>query len=191
MMKPRLIVVLFALSISCMGCEELLPPRNDPLAIVRAGFTFNEDIVVIRDSVPLNGMGWVEGWIENTYTEVLQDSQRVRLVVDISLKDDPAQSARVIADRNYLQERQYLSGQLLTLEPGKPVHIHRQWSHRTDGGTWFWAFVEMHQMITMSGEPYLESDPITFTVRASVQGFARVGAIHFGPTDYTLTYRVF
>ena len=191
-MKAQLAHILAAfVPLLAGGCDESLPPRNDPLAIVQGGFSMSTDLVVIRDGIPLNLGGMLQGWVENTFTEVLQDTQRVLMNVEITLKEDPSQKTHVVADRYDVQEPQYLSGPLLTLEPGKPLHIVRQWSHQTDAGVWYWGFVTMHVQFTPGGVRYLESDPITFEVRASVQGFARVGAAHFGPFEYTLTYRVF
>jgi hypothetical protein len=173
------------------GCDESLPPRNDPLAVLAAGLEANSGIIEIRDSLPTGLEGTFRGSLENRFVEVLQDSQRIRMVLDVSVKNNPEIHARIVAERHYAEEPQFLSGDILTIPPGGVLHILAPWSHRTDAGIWFWAFGPMVRGFTSKGEPFLESAPITLVAEGTVQGFRRVGALRVGPVEATVRYRVF
>jgi hypothetical protein len=173
------------------GCDESLPPRNDPLAVLAAGLEANSGIVEIRDSLPTGLEGTFRGSLQNNFVEVLQDSQRVRMVLDVTVKGHPEIHALIVAERYYAEEPQFLSGDILTIPPGGVLHILPPWSHRTDAGIWFWAFGPMDSGVTSKGEPFLQSGPITLVAAGTVQGFRRVGAMRVGPIEATVRYRVF
>ena len=150
----------------------------------------NIGMIDIRDSSATGLEGSFEGTLVNTYTDVLDDSQHVQMVVDIWLKGNPDRKTRVVVDRIKVVEQSFLHGEFLTLEPRKPLHVYTQWSHRTDAGIWYWAFTRTTPMSSLQGS-YLQSDPLTFVAEATVQGFKRVPGIHFGPYEYTAIYRIF
>jgi hypothetical protein len=129
--------------------------------------------------------------LKNTFVEVLQDSQRVRMVLEVTVKNHPEIHALIVAERHYAEEPQFLNGDMLTIPPGGVLHILSPWSHRTDAGIWFWAFGPMTPGTTSKGEPYLESRPITLVAEGTVQGFRKVGALRVVPAEATVRYRVF
>ena len=186
-----LLVPFLALLLS--ACDESLPPKNDPLVVVRAGFAMNTGIVAIKDSLVTGLPGTFEGFLENTFSEVLQDSQRVRMVVDVWLKSDPAQRTHLVFTRANVVEPQYLNGEILTLEPRMPLHIFGSWSHRTDGSAWYWSFVDVTgpYFTPGAGEQYYQSDTVTLVVEATLQGYKRVAAVRLGPFEYSFVYRIF
>jgi hypothetical protein len=182
-----LLIFLFA------GCEESLPPKNDPLVVVRSGFTVNPGIVEIRNNASTGLPGTFVGSLENTFNEVLQDSQRIVMAVDVRLRADPLQKRHLVFTRNNVSEPQYLNGEILTLEPGKPVHVFGNWSHRTDSDSAYWSFVNLQGPFVTpgAGEVYYQSDTVKIVVEASLQGYKRLAAARLGPFEYSLVYRIF
>jgi hypothetical protein len=182
---------LCVLGVLLPGCDESLPPRNDPPAVLAVGLEAVSGTLVVRDSLPTGLEGAFRGSLTNVFIEVLQDSQRVRMVLDVYVKEHPEIRAHLVADRHYAEEAIYLNGELLTIPPRGTLHIYHTWSHRTDDGIWFWAFGPMTPGMTNAGEPYIESAPMTLVARGTVQGYKHAGAQPVGPVEATIRYRVF
>jgi hypothetical protein len=151
----------------------------------------NGGIVTIKDSLAQAYDGAFVGSIENTYTEVLQDTERVSMILEVYFKDDPSQRTHVTANRSDVMETSYVKDVFLTLEPGRPLHILKQWSHKTDAGDWYWTY-RPHQVKSLpSGEIYYETSPLTLVAEATIQGYKRVPAQHVGPYEFSVSYRFY
>lgn len=181
------------LTLLMAGCEESLPPKNDPLIVVHYGFRMNPGIVEIKNNQSTGLPGTFEGSMFHSFNEVLQDSQRIVMTVDVHLKADTAQKTHLVFARGDVSEQQYLNGEILTLEPGQPVHIFGQWSHRTDADSAYWSFVVLNGpfFTQPAGERYYESEPVTVVVDATLQSYKRLAPVRLGPFEYSLVYRIF
>jgi len=189
-MKPR--TTIFLLLFALCGCDESLPPRNEPAQVLETSFqVLQPGTVIIRDSLAAGMQGAFSSSVKNVYVEVLQDTERVRLDVEVWLKDQPAARATIHATAHDLATGWVVSGSLLTLGVNTAAVVQKQWNHRTDAGIPFWDFADMHQGATASGQPYCESTPLTFAGRATVQAFKNVQPVKVPEFEFVLVYRVF
>jgi hypothetical protein len=189
-MKSRIIILL--LIFAPWGCDESLPPRNDPEQVLQTSFqVVFPGTVVIRDSIPAGMPGAFSSSVKNVYREVLQDTQRVRLDVEVWLKDQPAARATIHATANDLVSPWLVRGSLLTLGIDTAAVVQKQWSHRTDAGVPFWNYADMFPGVTMGGESYCESASLRFVARATVQAFKNVQPTRLPEFEYDQVYRVF
>jgi hypothetical protein len=175
------------------GCDESLPPKNDTLIVSTGAFRMNPGIIEMKDSAATGLPGSFEGYVENTFNEVLQDTQRVLMTVDVWLEADPSQNTHLLFDKTFAVETQYLSGQILTLPPAGRLHVVGTWSQRTTEGRWFGSFVGIHGPFQLpgSGDTYYDTDTVRLMVSATVQGFKRVAALPYGPLECHVVYRIF
>jgi hypothetical protein len=189
-MTPRIIIVplVFAL----WGCDESLPPRNDPVQVLQTSIrVLYPGTVVIRDSLPLGLMGAFSSSVKNVYNEVLQDTERVRTDVEVWLKDLPAARATIHASSENLVNSRLVRGYFLTLGIDTAAVVQKQWTHRTDAGIPFWNYADMWPQMTMSGEFYCESAPLRFVGRATVQAFKNAQPVKLPEFEFVLVYRIF
>ena len=190
------VISLFALlplllSLGGMSCDESLPPRNDPPLVLAYSLAVHDGIVPVRNGLPGGLVGGFESFARNVYTEVLSDTQRIQFKIDITMRDQPENQATVFVERENLTNAFLLSGQILTLGLDTACHVYAYWDQRTNDGKPFWSFVKLTPGVTLSGEPFLASDPIVVVVSASVQVFKKVQPYHFPPREYTFIYWVF
>jgi hypothetical protein len=192
-MKPQVIFILLALGF--WSCDESLPPRNDPAVVLQTSFLVNHpDILVMRDSLPAAGdmTGGFRASVENVYTEVLQDTEQVRLDVEVWLKDQPAARATIHATANDLVNIRMVQWNLLTIGIDSAAVVLKQWSHHTDAGIPFWNYASgMTPGYTKSGEKYCQTTPLKFAGRAKIQVFKRVQPVVVPAFEFQLVYQVF
>ncbi len=148
--------------------------------------------VVIRDSIPVGMLGAFSSSVKNVYTEVLQDTQRIRMDVEVWLKDQPTARATIHGTEIDLVNRWLLvRGSLLTLGIDTAALVQKQWSHRTDAGVPFWNYSNLWPAATVSGESYCQSESLRFVGRATVQVFKNVQPKRLPDFEFTQIYQVF
>jgi hypothetical protein len=178
--------------IMLVSCDESLPPREQPATVLLPSIEIlNPPIIAIRDSLPIGTTGAFLVKVLNVYDEVLQDTSRVRLELEIWLKDQPEHRAVVTATEEDLVNYRILTGRILTLGVDTAAIIQRQWDHRASDGVPFWRYVPTHPASTPSGEPFCESDTVTFGVKATVQIFNIVQPQVLPEWEFRIVYRVF
>lgn len=187
----RVLIVLVGLSGLTAACEESLPPREMPEEFLQAGHQVSEGAVEIRDSSVQNSPGIMVINVKNIYVEVLQDAELARAEITVRLRDQPTQVATVVAGKRDLTNQSLVSAGLLTLRPNETATFLKQWSHKTDGGKWFWEFSRLTRKFTPRGEPYLESDSVRFVASGKVQLFKTRGVKSLPSISFTLVYRIF
>jgi hypothetical protein len=172
--------------------------------------------VILRDSVLQGTGGSFLAAVKNIYDEVLQDSGRIRLELDITMLNEPrniiltarrekaagapggasrvrtvAYTAHVEADEEYLLNwREYKRG-ILTLGIDTSAVIQRQWDHKTSEGIPFWSLVNLYPMATPGGMPYLLSDTIRYRVEGTVQVFKVVQPQVLPAREVWMVYKIF
>jgi hypothetical protein len=185
---PAMILML----ITMVSCDESLPPREQPATVLVPSIEIlNPPIIAIRDSLPTGTTGAFLVKVLNVYDEVLQDTARVRLDLEIWLKDHPEHRAVVAATEEDLVNSRILSGRILTLGVDTAAIIQRQWDHRASDGVPFWRYVSTYPASTPSGVPFCESDTVTFRVKATVQLFNIVQPQILPEWEFRIVYRVF
>jgi hypothetical protein len=172
--------------------------------------------VILRDSALQGAGGSFFAAVKNVYDEVLQDSGRIRLELDITMLNEPADTiltatangppvlragasrartiaytAHVEADEEYLLNwREYKRG-ILTLGIDTSAVIQRQWDHKTSEGIPFWSLVKLYPAATPGGEPYLLSDTIRYRVEGTVQVFKVVQPQVLPAREVWMIYKIF
>ncbi len=192
-MKSRIILILLALGF--WRCDESLPPRNDPAKVLQTSFQVNHpDILVIRDSLPAVGdmTGAFRASVGNIYSEVLQDTEQVRVDIEVWLKDQPTARATIHASASDLVNSRMVQWNLLTIGIDSAAVVLKQWSHSTDAGIPFWNYSSgMTPGYTKSGEKYCLTTPLAFAGKAKFQVFKRVQPVVVPAFEFQLVYQVF
>lgn len=182
-----LLVLLFSLC----GCDELLPPREEPKTFLQAEYSVASGVVEIRDSVAVGLGGSFVISVKNIYTEVLQDFEFARVDIDVWLRDTPAVGGKVVSTKRELTDRTLVFGGQLTLRPNVSATFLKQWEHRTISGRRFWEYVPLTPKVTQTGEPYLESDPVNFVASGKAQLFKAKAPERLPQIQFSLVYRIF
>jgi hypothetical protein len=172
------------------GCDEVLPPRDDPQDILSADYFVIEGTVVVRDSQVVSSEGTFITRFVNKHSEVLQAEEGVAIDIEVWMKDQPANIAHVHGDKMSLTKA-VVSGGLLTLRPRDTVSSALRWSHRTDSNRPFWNFVNLHPRVTQRGELYQASDPIRFVAQGTLRTFKARAALKLPEMEFTLVYNIF
>jgi hypothetical protein len=150
-------------------------------------------MVMIRDSnstAPL-GPGTLEVRVENVYNEVLQDSAAVLARIEIWMKNAPEKRSTVDLTESTLTTGEIVRRGIATLEPNFTAIFSSQWSHRTDDGTPYWDLVPTSPASTRGGEPYCQSDTITFVIRGWASIFKFDAPAVLPEQEVRLCYAVF
>ncbi|MEK9136604.1 MAG: hypothetical protein AAB393_05730, partial [Bacteroidota bacterium] len=149
---PQFLFVLVACT--QLGCDETLPPRDEPQQFLETRVHAIEGVAVFRNDVleSLNGTFFIT--VKNIYSEVLQAEEYIRGDVEVWLRDLPAQRAVVRATKRDLTNQSMVFGDLLTIGPDSTASFIKRWDHRTSEGRPFWEFVNLTLKYTSRGEPY-------------------------------------
>jgi hypothetical protein len=212
--RGRRLLVWAALACALSGCEETLPPREPPRTVLQPSLTVTRPgEVILRDSVLQGTGGSFLAVVKNIYDEVLQDSGRIRLKLDITMLNEPkgtiltagpaalsasasrvrtvAHTAHVEADEEYLVNWREYKGGILTLGIDTSAVIRRQWDHKTSEGIPFWTLVNLYPGATPGGEAYLLSDTVRYRVEGTVQIFKVVQPQVLPAREVWMVYKIF
>ena len=195
-------VIVGMMLFSISSCEESLPPRVDPPTVLLSSLEMiGTPLIVVRDSLPIGTQGAFEARVLNVYDEVLQDSARIRLTLEVTLPElskfkvfagsQGEQKATVRAGEESLVNSNLLWRGYLTVGVDTAVILRKLWNHRTDDGVPFWSLVNLHPGATNSGELFCQSDTLTLTVKGSVQVFNIVQPQVFPDMHIRIVYKVF
>ena len=180
------------LTLPVAGCDESLPPRNDPQGYFDATLTGESGIVVLNKDLTLvsNLPGGFRVEVKNLYDEVLQGEEAIS--VDINFHSTSVPSSEILAhgDRNSILDRYMLQGDLLTVEPESSAIFFVQWDHAGEA-LWNQTTLEFH---TEPGNPYdvswFESGQITLQGAGTVKVFSDVAPLTLEPTQSTISYTI-
>lgn len=178
------------------GCDETLPPRIAPPVVLQdsmfmTGLTPWSRLLVVRDSLPLGSTGGFDVEVKNIYDEVLSDSARIRVKLEIWLLEYPEHRATFTADEWDLKTPQVLRRGHVTLGIDSSMIVVKKWNHRSDEGIPFWAVVPSYPGMSMDGQSYCQTDTVTLAVRGTVQTFEKVQPLPIEEQHIGVVYRVF
>lgn len=202
--RSMALTVPFGITARCIGillacmmisCDETLPPRELPPTVLRGSLTVlgAGGMVLIRDSSTTapRGPGALEVRVVNVYNEVLQDSAGILARIEIWMKNAPEKRSTVNLTESTLATTGIVRRGIATLAPDSTAILSSQWSHRTDDGTPYWDLVPTTPAFTRSGEPYCQSDTITFVVRGWARIFKFDAPATIPEQEVRLVYAVF
>jgi hypothetical protein len=175
-----------------VGCDESLPPRIEPAVVLVPSISVLRPVsIAIRDSMPVGTAGAFEARVLNVYDDVLQDTARIRLNLELWLANQPEHRATITATEEDLVNYRILQGKVLTLGIDTAAIIRKQWNHRTSEGVFFWEIVPLYTSATPGGDPFCESDTVRFRVKGTVQVFNIVQPQILPEWEFRIVYRVF
>ena len=173
------------------GCDESLPPRDDPQGYLHASLSVEGGVVTVAGDGSISRGGALTVGVTNSHDEVLQAEASVLVDVEVWMRDAPDRYALAQLDERNLVTAWLVRGGLTTLPPGSTGRLAGQWSHRTVSGEPFWNFVQQRQKIGKNGVPFMESDPVVLEAQASVRLFKGIAPIQTSRVQFTLVYQIF
>jgi hypothetical protein len=181
----------FAAVLLLPGCDETLPPRDEPLAILRGSYAMTDTFVVFKNGVILGTAGAFESRVRNLYDDVLEDTAMVKVDYTVALEEFPDSSAAFTATALNVTTPEVLTGRYVTLKPNQDIVTRYLFNHRTSAGTAFWTLVERHPGVTPGGVPYIETDRTPLIVTCAIRTYKRVPAIVLPRRRMLVVYRIF
>lgn len=181
--------VLLALTGIAGGCDESLPPRNDPEEFLTVGFR-SSVLVVVDATVVREGWGTVHIVVKNIHDEVLSEDALVRAQLTVRLADKPEVFRLLEFGPLDLLDRRILRGRTVTLGVDSVADLYKYWDHRETGGSPFWDHVVLTRKLTDKGVPYYESDSVRCIAEGTVQLFENVQQRKVGPVIYPIVYQI-
>jgi hypothetical protein len=174
----------------------MLPPRIVPPEVLRdstfmTGLVPWNRLLVVRDSVPLGSTGGFQVEVRNIYDEVLSDSARVRVKLEVTMLEYPEHHGTVTADEWDLKNPQILRRGHITLGIDSSMIVFKKWDHRSDEGIPFWEVIPTYPGTSLDGQSFCQSDTVTLVVRGTVQTFEKVQSLRIEDQQIPVVYRIF
>ncbi len=172
------------------GCDESLPPRNDPVQVldVSMGGLVHE---VVFDSLGVSrGQVPFRIRVNNVYDEVLQWEALIQGTLEIRFQTPQPLRAEITIDAGDLENRWVLANGLLTVGVDSGAVLSPRWSHEIPSGTPVWRYLTMHRMMSPKGDIYYQSDSVETLVEGSIQVFKNVQPLKIAPIRWTFIYTV-
>jgi hypothetical protein len=188
-------VLLVPAGVGLIGCDESLPPREDPTNLLHAVLFIQGGEYVFRYSFAAAATpATVAIQIYNDYNEVLEDSLYLRGTVVIW--DTRRPNIRSYVDLRYatIIPDNALIGGILTLEAGARLTFKQQWFHMVNqqGGSFpIWVGVDTTAHRDYYGEIYYLSDSLYLGATASIQIFRHAAMVPTNVVYFTNIYRIY
>jgi len=176
------------------GCEESLPPRNEPQNFLDVTFQGEDGTVELRDGETLVSTtpGGFTVSVKNLYEEVLQDEEDINIDIDFWLAGNESISGTAHGDRSALLFSHMIqNGNLLTIEPQETALFHVQWDHAAEQ---FWKYTDLTFEVE-HGSPFdiyfFESGPITLAAKGTARLFKTTGVLQLVEDQFTINYKIY
>jgi hypothetical protein len=178
----RTCISCVALLIFGGSCHETLPPRVDPKNV----FLGTMDARYVLRTRENNVEACIE--IRNIFDETLQSTPLLKGELRITLKSDTSYHATAILSPRLLTLANYDSvNNILTVDPGAPIHLRYVWDFIDDRGRDL-----RRDVFVYAGDPscpYRQlAGEVTITLAGELQVFDHTGIIPLGPVDLTFRY---
>ncbi len=175
------------------GCDESLPPRDDPTDFLETTLTGESGTVVLNGDLSLvtERPGGFMVAARNLYDEVLQAEEAISIDISFHVPGNPSAGGTAHGDRNQLIDRSMIQGNLLTVEPDSSAAFFIQWDH---AGPALWEQTGL-SFYTQPGNPmdfsWFESGPITLEAEGTARMFKGVAPAELDGTQLTIRYTIF
>jgi hypothetical protein len=162
-----------ALPLVLTGCDESLPPRNQPVTIIAEHFSPPHDTVRWYRGIDYFAEGSLGVGVTNVHDEVLNGIASLRANVELYLKYSPQARRTFAFSQNDLVKKSMVNRGMLTIEPESVAVMMQRWDMKTDEGKYFWDYDTLYQIYTEK-YGYLVSPPLVFVMRGTAQAFAEI-----------------
>jgi hypothetical protein len=188
-LNSSILAALF-LALPFAGCDESLPPRNQPLNFLEASLAPPHPVVEIENGQPIKDAGSFIATLKNSYDDVLQKKADIRATVEVWMEDNEFRRRTFRLPPGSLSSPAP-QGETLTLLPGQSARFVALWDQRTDRGEPFWSFVGLTTKVSPDGDVYQDSDPVRLVAQVSIQLFENVQPRVSPPIHFTVIFRIF
>jgi hypothetical protein len=171
-----------ALLLPGVSCHESLPPRVDPKNV----FQGTMDARYVLRTRENNVEACIA--VRNVFDETLQSTALLRGEVRITLKEDTSFHATAALGPRMLTLANYDSiTNILTVDPGAPVHLRYVWDFIDDGGRDL-----RRDVLVYTGDPTCPyrkiAGEVTLIMTGELQVFDHTGIIPLGPVEVTFKH---
>jgi len=168
------------------GCDESLPPRDDPVSYLAAWFSTQDHLIALDEYNIRLPRKVLRISLRNLHDEVLQDTANVRGDVILYLRDHPSVRKTFSWKEADIQTPGIVKGWIATIQPHQEFMLASDWDQMSDRDQIFWKYGTYTKKIDANGRPYLESDSLYFVAEGHIQLFK------YGPTVKapTLTFGI-
>ncbi|HXX65317.1 MAG TPA: hypothetical protein VEO56_16070 [Bacteroidota bacterium] len=173
------------------GCQESLPPREEPQVVLRGDVSLLTTTIRFNatDSSLFGSSGELIMQVENIYSDVLQDTALLQATVSMYLEDEPQAVSTVIAGYpDVINSYQVLQGQILTLGVDTSVVFEKTSQYRTPSGVPLWQGLPFTHH-DLGNAHWWEAPPKTLVVDALLQAYQRLPAIHVRK-EFTVIFQI-
>ena len=190
----RLLFSFFIFIIPFTGCDETLPPRDDPQNFLEVSFDAIDGTVVLDHGVTLlsSDPGGFFVSVKNLHDEVLQAEEEISIDIDFWIVENPGTGGTTHGDRARLQDQTMIQyGNLLTIEPESSATFFMQWDH---AGLKLWEYSTLTLKI-QPGNPldfyWFESGPLTLSAEGTARLFKNIASLELQQDLFVIDYTIF
>lgn len=185
------VLLAAAVGVGCCGCEESLPPREEPPEVVRVRLFAADTRLVVVDSMTVYMGGYIVRLaLDNLYNDVLDAQALVRGNVRVWLRDHPDQGKNFVWDERDLLTPWVVHGATATLGIDSAAVLSTFWDFRTDAGEPFWNYTRFSHLYTPGGRSYYLSDSVHFSAEGSMQLFRNVYSRQALPITFAVVFHI-
>jgi hypothetical protein len=175
------------------GCEETLPPRDDPQGVLQVSFEGAGGTVIMDSlSVLSTFLGGYFVRVTNLHDEVLQAEEEISIDVGFVVEGSSSAGDTIHGDRASIIDPTMIEmGDLLTIEPSETANFFLAVDHVQER-LWEARGLTFHRVpATPSDETWFESQPITLLGEGWAHFFRGVAPVALSEMPLDITYRIY
>ena len=175
------------------GCDESLPPREDPQDFLVVSLSGEPGSVLLEENLSMFSQipgGFTVG-LTNLHDEVLQAQEDISIDITFSVQGSPNIGGTAHGDRNQLLNFMMMHGDLLTIEPESTATFFIQWNH---GEVRLWESngLTFHRI---DGNPvditWFESGPLSVVASGTARFFENIAPLELPDARMEIDYKIF
>ena len=144
-MNFKTLNIIVILSIIFLGCEEMLPPHEEPTSVVTGVIQpLTLRIGVCGSNMLPGGPLLLNVGMKNVFDETLQNTKTVKVSLNVWLKLNPSVIKTIIFEMQNPEE-------IITIDPGEIYWIRLEWDHTDLYGDYAWQNIIPPDSLTPYG----------------------------------------
>jgi hypothetical protein len=172
------------------GCDESLPPRNDPTSFLSTSLTFGSGLIAINGEDVTIGQRLVASG-KNLYDDVLDEEEGVGGAIVVMVRGRPDMRRTIPIRVDDLVSTRMLYGSHLAIGVDSAVTFAVYWNQLADDGKPFWNVARGYrEMYTPLGVKYYESDSLDFEATGTLKVFKKLPAITLPTIRFRAMYQL-
>lgn len=175
------------------GCDESLPPRDDPQNVLAVSLSGEPGTVALQEDLSMFSQipgGFTVG-LTNLHDEVLQAREDISIDITFSVQGSAHIGGTAHGDRNQLLNFMMMQGDLLTIEPESTATFFIQWDHG-DGRLWESSGLTFHRI---EGNPiditWFKSGLLEVVASGTARFFENIAPVELPGARMEIDYAIF